>query len=88
MIINETSNFNGNITLKDSNGNDTIVAYLTASLDASTMNYNINLNVTNKTLLITSGATNIAGETVATQYSDFETTVKTAAKNLGYVIFA
>ncbi|WP_297428874.1 hypothetical protein [Clostridium sp.] len=88
MNINQSNNFNANITLKDSTGVDSVVGYLTAALDANSMNYNINLSVSNKTLLTTASATNIAGETAQQQYTEFETAVKTAAKNLGYVIFA
>jgi len=87
MMINETVNLNGNVTLKDANGVDVIVAYLATNLDASTENFNINMNVTNKTLIDTASATNVAGETVQAQYTEFETAVKTKAKGLGYVIF-
>ena len=88
MNINETSNFSANITLKDTNNADTVVAYLTASLDGSTNNMNINMNVTNKVLLCTADATNVAGETVTVQYTDFQTLVTARAKELGYTIFA
>lgn len=87
MNINETTNFNGNITLKDSNGADTIVAYLTANVNADNQNYNVNVNVTNKALM-TATATNTAGETAQAQYTAFETAAKNRAKELGYVIFA
>ncbi len=88
MMINETVNLNGNVTLKDANGVDVIVAYVTSSLDASTENLNINMNVTNKTLLDTASATNVAGESVKVQYAEFETAVTARAKELGYAIFA
>lgn len=88
MMINETVNLNGNVTLKDANGVDVIVAYLATSLDGSTENFNINMNVTNKVLLDTASATNVEGETVQVQYTEFETAVKTKAKGLGYVIFS
>lgn len=87
MMINKTINVNGNITLKDANGVDVIVAYLASNLDASTENFNINLNVTNKTLLDTVDAASISGETVKAQYIEFETAVKATAKELEYVIF-
>lgn len=88
MNINETTSMNTNITLKDANGNDTVVAYLTASIDGTNQNFNINMNVSNKTLLDTASATNVAGETVQTQYTEFETAVKSRAKELGFTIFA
>gem|GEM_PF-2419859 len=87
MMINETVNLNGKITLKDASGSDIIVAYLATNLDESTENFNINMNVTNKVLLDTASATNVAGETVQVQYTEFETTVKAKAKGLGYGIF-
>ena len=87
MMINQTTNLSGNITLKDSTGVDTIVAYLTATLDKNSQNLNISANVVNETLLDTANAENVAGETVAQQYSTFEAAVKTKAKSLGYVIF-
>lgn len=88
MMINETVNLNGNITVKDANNNDTTVANLSVnSLDASNMNLSINVNTYNKALLTAAGAVNAAGETVAEQYTQFETAVKAKAKALGYVIF-
>lgn len=85
MNINETTNMNANITLKDSNGADVVVAYLSASVGD---NISININVSNKTLLNAANATNAAGETAETQYAAFETAVKARAKELGYTIFA
>lgn len=88
MEIKETINLNGNITVKDTNNVDTIVAYLNASVDGSNMNSNISANITNKALLQTEGATNVAGETPTQQYAEFETAVKNKAKDLGFTIFA
>lgn len=88
MMINQSTNLSGNITLKDSTGADTIVAYLTATLDKNSQNLNMNANVVNETLLDTANAENVAGETASAQYAEFETAVKTQAKDLGYVIFA
>lgn len=88
MMINQTTNFSANINVKNSSGVDTQVAYLTCTLDAGAQNFNIGVNVTNKTLLDTANAENVAGETVTQQYTEFETAVKTQAKELGYVIFA
>ncbi|MDP4144167.1 MAG: hypothetical protein Q8936_06725 [Bacillota bacterium] len=82
MNINETTTMNANIIVKDANGADIVVAYLNASLDGGNQNFNINLNVQNKALLITNA------EEVKTQYNEFETAVKSRAKDLGYVIFA
>lgn len=88
MMINETVNLNANITVKDANNNDTTVANLSVnSLDANNMNLSINVNTYNKALLTAEGAANAAGETVAEQYTQFETAVKAKAKALGYVIF-
>lgn len=87
-MINETTNLSASITLKDATGADVTVAYVSTSLDGGTQNFNIALSVQNKTLLDTVGATNIAGETAAQQYTEFETAVKSRAKELGYVIFA
>lgn len=88
-MINETIALGGNITLEDATSKaDVIVAYVSASLDGGTQNYHVDVNVTNKTLLTTTSATNVAGETVQVQYTEFETAVKARAKELGYVIFS
>jgi hypothetical protein len=88
MNINETVNLSANITVKDASGNDTPVANLSVnSLDATNMNLSINVNTYSKALMTAEGATNVAGETVAEQYTQFETAVKAKAKGLGYVIF-
>lgn len=88
MIIIENINYNANMTLKDAANNDTPVAYLTGSINGETQNYSINVNVTNKTLLNTVGAVNLAGESAIVQYTQFETAVKNGAKQIGYKIFA
>lgn len=85
MNISENATMNANLTLKDANGNDTVVAYLSSTIGDT---FNININISNKTLINTSGATNVAGETAQAQYSEFETAVKARAKELGYTIFA
>lgn len=88
MNINETVNLSANITVKDANGNEVTAASLNVNnLDANTMNLSINVNTYNKALLTKEGVANIAGETVAQQYREFETAVKEKAKSLGYVIF-
>lgn len=81
MNINENVNFNGQIVVKDSNGVDTPVVYLNATLDTANMNLSIGVNTVNKAL-VTSNA-----ENVKAQYAEFETAVKARAKELGYVIF-
>lgn len=86
MNINETTNFNGNISIKDANGVDQVAAYLSANINTST-SLSINVNVQNASLL-TATATSVAGQTAEEQYAEFETAVKTRAKDLGYVIFA
>lgn len=80
MNINETTTLNGNITVKDANGNDTVVAYLNANLSGN-MNININMNVQN-TALVTANAADVKA-----QYEEFVVKVKARATELGYVIF-
>ena len=80
-MINETTNFNLAVTVKDSNNMDIQVAYLNATLDAGTQNISINMNVSNKALVIANP------DTVKQQYTDFVSAVQTRAKELGYVIF-
>lgn len=87
MNINEITSFNAQILVKDSNGSDVVIAYLSANLDAGLGNFSINMNTQNKALM-TSAATNVAGETVQEQYAKFANQVETRAKELGYVIFA
>ena len=80
-MINETTNFNSSITVKDASNNDVQVAYLNATLDTNNKNFNISMNVTNKALLDANAAL------VKQQYTDFKTAVTTRATELGYVIF-
>ena len=80
-MINETTNFNTPITVKDTNSNDVQVAYLNATLDTNNQNFNISMNVTNK------GLVSANDDVVKQQYTDFMTAVQTRAKELGYVIF-
>lgn len=88
MDINEIANLNGTITLKDANGTDTQVAYLSASIGGESQIFNISMNIQNKTLLNSNGAANTSGETAQQQYTEFETAVKGRAKELGFSIFA
>ena len=88
MKVNEVTSFNAQITVKDTNGNDTVVAYLSGNLDAGQGTFSINVTPQNKTLLNTNGAVNTAGESVAAQFSTFKTEVEARAKELGYAIFA
>lgn len=81
-MINETTNLNTPVTVKDANGNDVQVAYLNATLDTGNQNFNINMSVTNKALV------SINADAVKQQYTDFTIAVQTRAKSLGYVIFA
>lgn len=81
MNINENVNFNAQVTVKDSNGADTVVMYLGANLDTANMNINISSNTVNKALVSANAAD------VKAQYAEFETAVKTRATELGYVIF-
>lgn len=80
-MINETMNFNSQVTVKDANGNDVQAAYLNATLDAGNQNINIVMSVTNKDLVVANAVY------VKHQYDDFMTTVAARAKELGYVIF-
>jgi hypothetical protein len=80
-MINETTNFNTPVTVKDTNNNDVQVAYLNATLDTNNQNFNINMSVTNKALVTANAAA------VKQQYNDFMTAVTTRATELGYVIF-
>lgn len=88
MNVNEITSFNAQIMVKDVNGNDAVVANLSATLDAGLGTLSINMNPQNKALLNTEGAVNVAGETVNAQYATFKTEVESRAKELGYAIFA
>ena len=80
-MINETTNFNSAVTVKDSNGVNIQVAYLNATLDTNNKNFNISMNVTNKVLL------DVNAVLVKQQYTDFMASVTTRATELGDVIF-
>lgn len=80
-MINETTNFNAPITVKDANGNDVQVAYLNVTLDTNNQNFNISMGVNNKALVVANAAA------VKQQYNDFMSAVTTRATELGYVIF-
>lgn len=80
-MINETTNFNTPVTVKDENNVDTQVAYLNATLDTGNQNINISMSVVNKPLLATKAAD------VKIQYDEFIAAVKARATELGYVIF-
>ncbi|OAA90702.1 hypothetical protein [Clostridium coskatii] len=82
MNINETINLNAQITLKDTNGNMVVAAYVSANIDGGNQNINTTINVSNKDL-ITANATD-----AQTQFTDFETAVKARAKELGFGLFA
>lgn len=88
MNVNEITSFNAQIMVKDVNGNDAVVANLSATLDAGVGTLSINMSPQNKTLLNATGSVNVAGETVNAQYATFKTEVETRAKELGYAIFA
>lgn len=80
-MINETTNFNTPITVKDANSNDVQVAYLNATLDTNNQNITTSMSVINKALVIANA------DVVKQQYTDFMTAVQIRAKELGYVIF-
>jgi len=80
MVINESTNFNGNVIVVVE-GVDTPVMYLGCSLDGGTMNVNISANTTNKALASANAAV------VKAQYDEFREAVAARAIELGYVIF-
>lgn len=79
-MINETTNLNTNVTIKDTNNVDTVVMYLGATLDSGNMNLNISVNTTNKVLAKANAVD------VKAQYDEFVAVVAVRAKELGYVI--
>lgn len=81
MNINENVSFNAQIMVKDTNGVDTPVMYLAATLDTANMNININCSTANKALVTANAAA------IKAQYAEFEAAVKQRAIELGYVIF-
>jgi hypothetical protein len=87
-MINETTNFNCNVMVKEKNaegvatGMETAVMYLSATLDSGNMNMNISANTVNKVLAQANAIT------VKAQYAEFKTAVEARAKELGYVIFS
>lgn len=81
MNVNENVTFNAQVVVKDANGVDTQVMYLSATLDTANMNININASTTNKELATANAAD------VKAQYDEFIAAVKTRATELGYVIF-
>ena len=80
-MINETTNFNSAVIVKDTNNNDIQVAYLNATLDTNNQNFTISMSVTNKALVTANAAI------IKQQYTDFETEVKARAVQFSYVIF-
>lgn len=88
MIINENNQLSTTIKVMDENGKNTVVVFLNTNLNTSLSNFSINANIVdiNKGL-ITAEAKNTEGQTVAQQYSEFETEVKRRAKEMGYLLF-
>lgn len=80
-MINETTNFNSQVMVQDSNGVDTAVMYLNATLDNGNMNVSISASTTNKTLAAANAVT------VKAQYDEFMAAVMSRAAEMGYVIF-
>lgn len=80
-MINETTNFNSQVMVQDSNGVDTAVMYLNATLDNGNMNVSINCQTTNKVLATANAVA------VKEQYDAFMLAVITRATEMGYVIF-
>ena len=80
-MVNETTNLNTNVTVKDVNGIDTVVMYLGATLDNGNMNLNISANTMNKVMAEANAVE------VKAQYVAFEAAVKARAIELGYLIF-
>lgn len=81
MNINETTNFNSAVTVKDANNMDVQLAYLNATLDTGNQNFNISMSTTNKALITANASV------VKAQYDEFMVAVKSRAIELGYVIF-
>lgn len=91
MKVNENVNLTAQVMVKvnqkDTNGVetgqivDTQVMYLNATLDTANMNVSITATTSNKEVVAANA------DTVKTQYTEFETAVKSRAKELGFVIF-
>lgn len=79
-MINETMNFNSQVTVKNANGNDIQVAFLSANLDTGSQNFNISMNVTNKDLVIANK------KLVKAQFEEFMKSVTSRATALGFTI--
>jgi len=88
MIINETNQLNSTLTVKNAESKDIPVIFLSANLSTNLNNFSINAfsNDLNKNLLLV-GATNLAGKTIAEQYSEFEIEIKRRAIEMGYLLF-
>lgn len=88
MIINETNALSTTLTLKNEENKDIIVVFVNTNLNTNLNSFSINAvsNDLNKDLLV-SGATNVAGLTIAEQYLEFETEIKRRATEMGYLLF-
>ena len=80
-MINESTNMNTQVTVKDTNGADVQVAYLSATLDTGNQNINIVMSTTNKELVLANA------KSVKKQYEEFMASVSARAKESGFVIF-
>ena len=80
-MINESTNMNTQVTVKDTNGVDVQVAYLNATLDTGNQNINIVMSTINKELVLANA------KFVKKQYEEFMASVSARAKESGFVIF-
>lgn len=51
MFINESTNYYANVTVKDTNGNDVVIANLSGSTDSNRGVYNISSSIVNPELV-------------------------------------
>lgn len=88
MIINETNALSTTLNLKNGENEDIVVVFVNTNLNTNLNSFSINAfsNDINNDLLVID-ATNLAGQTIADQYLEFETEVKKRAKEMGYILF-
>lgn len=79
--INENVNINGSVVIKNENGMEQQIMYMSCSLNADTFASNINVSVDNKELYKAHAAE------IKEEYTKFKKLVDDRATALGYVIF-
>lgn len=85
--IDKIETYTGSILIENENGEDIMVASLSANVNLSTLGFSININPYDTEAILKEGATNAAGQTVEEQYENFETAVKAEAKTAGFIFF-